>query len=134
MTPVFADSFYFLALLNEKDAAHQSALAFALGVGRPYVTTHWILTEVADACAHPSKREHFLELLKHLQNAADTTIVGEKLGLFDQAVSLYSERRDKHWSLTDCISFVVMQERGLTDALTGDHHFEQAGFKALLKA
>jgi uncharacterized protein len=41
-------------------------------------------------------------------------------------------RRDKEWSLTDCISFVVMKERGLTEALTADHHFEQAGFKALL--
>ena len=53
--------------------------------------------------------------------------------LFQEGVQLYNARPDKDWSLTDCISFVVMQEHGLTDALTGDHHFEQAGFTALLK-
>ncbi len=133
MTPVFADSFYFLALLNEKDEAHQAALSFALGSRRPYVTTIWVLTEVGDACAHPSKREHFLELLNYLRHAPDTTIVSERPALFDQGVNLYEDRPDKHWSLTDCISFVIMRERGLTDALTGDHHFEQAGFRSLLK-
>jgi predicted nucleic acid-binding protein len=44
----------------------------------------------------------------------------------------YESRPDKAWSLTDCISFVVMNQHGLTEALTGDHHFEQAGFTALL--
>lgn len=53
--------------------------------------------------------------------------------LFDAGLELYASRSDKEWSLTDCISFVVMRERGITDALTGDHHFEQAGFVALLK-
>jgi len=46
---------------------------------------------------------------------------------------MYQRRPDKNWSLTDCISFVVMQDHGITEALTGDHHFEQAGFVALLK-
>ena len=53
--------------------------------------------------------------------------------LFEQGVGLYDERHDKQWSLTDCISFVVMKQRNLQDALTGDHHYEQAGFTALLK-
>jgi predicted nucleic acid-binding protein len=53
--------------------------------------------------------------------------------LFRTGVAFYSRRPDKDWSLTDCISFVVMRDRGITEALTGDHHFEQAGFKALLK-
>jgi len=48
-------------------------------------------------------------------------------------LELYARRPDKSWSLTDCISFVVMTDRGLTEALTGDHHFEQAGFRALLR-
>jgi len=52
--------------------------------------------------------------------------------LFDQAVTLYAARMDKEWGVTDCISFVVMQERGLTAALTTDAHFQQAGFQALL--
>ena len=53
--------------------------------------------------------------------------------LFDAGLALHAQRSDKSWSLTDCISFVVMAEHGITDALTGDHHFEQAGFRALLK-
>jgi predicted nucleic acid-binding protein len=52
--------------------------------------------------------------------------------LFAAGVELYGTRPDKEWSLTDCISFVVMKREGLTDALTGDRHFEQAGFKVLL--
>jgi predicted nucleic acid-binding protein len=50
-----------------------------------------------------------------------------------RGIQLYDSRPDKQWSLTDCISFVVMQDRGIVEALTGDHHFEQAGFTALLK-
>jgi hypothetical protein len=50
-----------------------------------------------------------------------------------KGVQLYAQRPDKEWSLTDCISFVVMTQEGIFDALTGDRHFEQAGFVALLK-
>lgn len=53
--------------------------------------------------------------------------------IFERGVELYHSRLDKQWSLTDCISFVVMSEEGIAEALTGDHHFEQAGFVALLK-
>ena len=53
--------------------------------------------------------------------------------LLRRGLRRYDERPDKTWSLTDCVSFVVMEDHGLTDALTGDHHFEQAGFRALLK-
>jgi hypothetical protein len=54
-------------------------------------------------------------------------------GLFAQALDLYHQHRDKEWTLTDCTSFLVMRERDITGVLTGDHHFEQAGFTALLK-
>jgi len=53
--------------------------------------------------------------------------------LFERGVGLFRQRPDKEWSLTDCISFVVMRDASLTEALTGDHHFEQAGFSALLR-
>jgi predicted nucleic acid-binding protein len=55
------------------------------------------------------------------------------MALHLKAIELYSQRPDKEWSLTDCVSFITMQEHGLAEALTGDHHFEQAGFVALLK-
>ena len=60
------------------------------------------------------------------------TVIPVSQPLFDQGIRLYSSRLDKDWSLTDCISFIAMQEQGLVEALTGDHHFEQTGFKALL--
>ena len=60
------------------------------------------------------------------------TLAPPTVELFDAGVALYHSRTDKDWSLTDCISFVVMSQHGITGALTGDHHFEQAGFKVLL--
>lgn len=68
-------------------------------------------------------------------NAYDvrTAVIAAEQSLMDRGLQLYSARPDKDWSLTDCISYVVMQENGLTEALTGDYHFEQAGFVAVLK-
>jgi predicted nucleic acid-binding protein len=60
-------------------------------------------------------------------------IVPPETKLFDQGIEFYQCRPDKAWSLTDCLSFVVMTDLGISEALTGDHHFEQAGFRALLK-
>jgi len=133
MNPVFADTFYFLALLNVKDAAHGRARQFSASQNAPLVTTAWVLTEVGDALARSTKRQGFLQLLDELERDADSLVVPASETLFRQGVRLYDERPDKQWSLTDCISFTVMQERGLTDALTADRHFEQAGFVALLK-
>jgi hypothetical protein len=67
-----------------------------------------------------------------LRARSDVVIVPADSSVFDAGMALYRRRTDKEWSLTDCISFVVMQRDGLTEALTGDHHFEQAGFTALL--
>ena len=63
----------------------------------------------------------------------NTTLVEPDPALWRRGLALYRTRPDKAWSLTDCISFIVMTDHGLTDALTGDHHFEQAGFRALLR-
>jgi hypothetical protein len=60
------------------------------------------------------------------------SIIPPSQEVFDLGLDLYAQRPDKDWSLTDCISFIVMRQHGLTDALTGDRHFQQAGFKALL--
>jgi hypothetical protein len=133
MRPFFADTFYYLALVNEDDGAHAETLAFAEGMAAPTITTAWVLTEVADALSAPADRREFLGLLQALRADPLSTIVPATQALFDQGVEFFAQRADKYWSLTDCISFVVMQEHGLTDALTGDHHFEQAGFRILLK-
>jgi predicted nucleic acid-binding protein len=71
-------------------------------------------------------------LIDRLRSDPSLTIVPTSELLFGRGLQLYSARQDKEWSLTDCISFIVMEEYGIHDALTGDHHFEQAGFHAVL--
>jgi uncharacterized protein len=97
------------------------------------LTTGWILTELGDGCSKPAWRAEFVALTKALRTSPNVTILPFSDGLFEAGLALYESRMDKNWSLTDCISFVAMKTNGLTDALTGDHHFEQAGFVALLK-
>jgi predicted nucleic acid-binding protein len=132
MKPVFADSFYFLALLNERDAAHDRAIVASRSVGLQLVTTEFVLLELADALSRPQHREEVMALWHLAETDPAFRLVPASTGLIQRGRNLYRERRDKEWSLTDCISFVVMQNEGLTEALTADRHFEQAGFSALL--
>lgn len=132
MTACFADTYFFLALLSADDEAHDRAVALNRSQSAAMVTTSWVLTEVADALAAPATRSVFVELLGALRGDPQVTVVPATEALFDRGVALFSKRSDKGWSLTDCISFVVMEDEGIRDALTGDHHFEQAGFQALL--
>jgi predicted nucleic acid-binding protein len=92
-----------------------------------------VLLEVADAMAGAASRQAFLSLLKIVRADPKATVIPADRKYFDMGVALYAQRKDKDWSLTDCISFVMMQELDITEALTADHHFEQAGFVALLK-
>ncbi|MEX2169373.1 MAG: PIN domain-containing protein [Pirellulales bacterium] len=133
MTQTFADSFYLLALFNPRDSAHQRAVAASQSLEGVLVTTEWVLTEVADALSNPINRNACVDFINDLRHSPRFKIESSSNALFESGWSLYAARPDKDWSLTDCISFVVMQERGITEALTGDHHFEQAGFRALLK-
>jgi predicted nucleic acid-binding protein len=119
-------------LLIRDDLAHARAVAASEACLGTFVTTEWVLTEVADALCNPPDRGSFNQLLGLRKADPDTEIVPASGTLFARGATLYARRPDKGWSLTDCISFVVMSERGITEALTGDHHFEQAGFRALL--
>lgn len=132
MTDVFADTFYYLALLNPRDAAHTAALAATRRMCGGIVTTHWVLMEVADAFASPRDRPKFLALLSQLEADPNVTIIPASADLFQRGVDLYRRRPDKDWPLTDCISFIVMKDKGITEALTADEHFKQAGFIPLL--
>lgn len=132
MKATFADAFYFLALFNPSDAAHAEAKAIGRRLTGRLVTSGYVLTEVADAFAAPCDRPRFLALLAALESNPSVTIVPASEDLFRRGVDLYRRRPDKGWPLTDCLSFVVMGDLGLTEALTGDHHFEQAGYVALL--
>jgi uncharacterized protein len=133
MTEIFADTFYFLALLNSRDEAFERTRAVTASQNSVLVTTAWVMTELADALRKPKMRAEFLDTFRMLRDDASTIIVGPEQRWFDAGIELYATRTDKDWSLTDCISFVVMRDRGIVAALTGDHHFEQAGFQAILK-
>ena len=133
MNAWFADTFFFFALLDEGDEAHSRAVAVIRGLESDLLTTPWVLTEVADGLAAPGRRTRFVELLRFLRSHKHVVIVPADQDTFDRGVDLYAQRPDKDWSLTDCMSFVVMQQHGITDALTADRHFEQAGFNTLLK-
>lgn len=133
MTERFADSFVFLALINGKDRRHLAAIDALNKSREPLVTTAWVLAELADGLCAARTRTVFVALEAKLRNDARIAIIPCMDRLYVAGLELYRQRPDKDWSLTDCISFVVMRERGIVEAWTGDHHFEQAGFVALLK-
>jgi hypothetical protein len=134
MKQVFGDTVYFLALVNGADAFHQQAVELSRHSPGPLLTTEWVLTEVGDALSQPANRPRFTQLIRLLLAQSDVAIIPASTDLFQLGCNLFAERQDKDWSLTDCISFVVMQEQKITEALTSDHHFEQAGFRCLLEA
>lgn len=132
MTPPFADTYYYMVLVNPSDVGHAKAISFAHSATRPMVTTDWIITELADGLCSVANRPLFTRLLSIIKGPM-TTVIPFDTVLMDRGLSLFAGRQDKEWSLTDCISFLAMQDRGISEALTADHHFEQAGFVALLK-
>lgn len=136
MNRLFADSSYYIALLLESDQMHSRALELSKQqriVNTQLVTTAWVLTEVANALAAARMRLRFIALLDALKASAGSQIIEPESSTFNAGVDLYRDRPDKGWSLTDCISFVVMNREGITNALTADRDFEQAGFNALMR-
>ena len=133
MNACFADTFVFLAMLTPGSYRHKEAAAWLQRSRRPLVLTEWILTELADGLCHHTTRDRFVLLEDRLLHDRRVKIVAASEDVFRRGSELYRNRPDKDWSLTDCISFVVMKDEGINEALTADHHFEQAGFVALLK-
>lgn len=131
--PVFADTYFYVALLNRADAHHATALDWASKQRPKVITTEFVLIEVANFFRLPKDRGNFNEFVQALRIDPDSTIVPCDSAWFQKGLNRFASRSDKEWSLTDCISFVIMEEHGLNEALTEDHHFEQAGFTCLLK-
>ena len=99
------------------------------------VTTNYVLGELVALFTSPLRvpRSTILDCIQTIRAQIWVEVVHIDPSLDEAAWQLFENRLDKEWSLVDCASFVVMQQRGLTDALTTDHHFEQAGFIQLLK-
>lgn len=132
MKAVFADTVYYPALLNKDDSFHVEALRLTANLSSQIITTAWVLTEVADALCRPADRKAAAEFIWSLWNHSGVEIIPASEDLFERGLELFAARTDKGWSLTECISFVVMGEGELDEALTSDHHFVQAGFRRLL--
>jgi predicted nucleic acid-binding protein len=129
------DTSFIVALENRDDPAHERAKAVdrMLIADRVTLVTHWgILLEIGDGYARLGRRQKGINILSRLAEEPGYEIVPIDAGLLTAATALYSQRSDKEWGLTDCVSFTLMRDRGITQAATADEHFVQAGFQALL--
>lgn len=133
MTPIkiFIDTSFIIALINERDQYHNQALSLADQYDTQLlVVTDSVLLEVANALSRRYKFEA-IQVIEDLLTSEDVEVVRLTPELFYRAFQLYKTRQDKAWGLVDCISFIVMQDRGISIAFTFDQHFAQAGFQIL---
>jgi predicted nucleic acid-binding protein len=133
---VFLDTGYAIALSSPNDQFHARAVDLAVqleALETRLVTTRAVLLEIGNALSKQRYRQAAVQLLDSLETDPKVDIVPVSEPLYARALQLYRERPDKEWGLTDCVSFLVMRDRSLSEALTTDEHFQQAGFRALLR-
>lgn len=134
MKTVFADTGYWAALLNPKDQLHGKAAQVSAQLGKfRILTTEMVLDELLAALSKVPLRPSAIRGVETIRSNPNVEVVPQTSLQFVSAFDSFRSVTDKEWSLTDCASFVLMRERGLTEALAHDHHFEQAGFIALLR-
>ena len=136
MKKVFVDTAAWLALLNIDDIWHQQAKQIRLELVKQnyiFITTEFVLLEIGDALCSQVLRKNTANFLHNIYQLKSTKIITLSQDLLQLGLSLYEQRLDKDWGLTDCISFVVMQREQIQEAFTSDKHFEQAGFIRLLQ-
>jgi uncharacterized protein len=136
MSEVFLDTSFAIALSAVTDENHARAVQIAEQLesnNTRLVTTQAILLEIGNSLSKKRYRSAAIALLDSLASDPNVDIVLLTDALYVAAFGLFSSRTDKEWGLVDCVSFTVMHDRGITEALTADDHFNQAGFKALLK-
>jgi predicted nucleic acid-binding protein len=134
-TEVLVDTAFAIALLNTEDDHHLAAIALGNQLrGRArLVLTRAVCLEIGNAMSNPRLRSQVANLLAGMEADPNVEILPWSEREYSNALALFRSRPDKAWSLTDCMSFVIMRERGITDALTTDNHFRQAGFQPLLR-
>jgi predicted nucleic acid-binding protein len=126
---IFLNTSYLVALTLPQDSLHATARAWSDHIAEPQLSTSYVLCEFANSLSAPARRARAHLLLESLISSADFTLLSDAdEPLWTTGVELHRQRGDKEWSLTDCISFEVMKRRGISQALTYNHHIEQAGF------
>ncbi len=131
--PIFLDTLFVVGLVNRRDQYHRQALELSERLeGSSFLTTDVVLLEIGNALAKGYKQES-IKIINEFLQSEDTEIIHLNPELFQQAFKLYQTRHDKEWGFIDCVSFVVMQEKGILHALTFDKHFAQAGFQSFMR-
>jgi predicted nucleic acid-binding protein len=134
---LFADAFYWVALLYPRDASHARVTSYSKALGSTrLVTTDEVLTEILNwfSAYGPVWRAKAAGLIHNLRNDPTVEVLPQTRVDFDAALALYASRPDKGYSLTDCRSMLAMRGHGITDALTNDRHFGQEGFTVIFQA
>jgi predicted nucleic acid-binding protein len=131
---LFVDTVFIQAILNRADQHHARAVTLhpRVKAAREVWVSEAILLEVGAALS-AVVRTAAVWFLRSLYLTSNVHVVPIDSALFQRGLDLYEARPDKTWSLTDCISFVIMQEQALSDAVTADEHFVQAGYRALMR-
>jgi predicted nucleic acid-binding protein len=134
LPPIFIDTAYVIALINRRDKYHTQARQLARQLaGYPLLVTDSVLLEVGNALARHFRQEA-VAIVEQFLNSPEVEIVYTTPALFAAAFDRYKKYIDKEWGLVDCISFEVMEARGIHQALTSDQHFMQANFVVLMKS
>lgn len=130
----FVDTTFFLAIVDQRDSLHARAVAWAARLAsESKVTTEYVVVEVVNSLSRLADRQRAVRFVRDIEGLPDLSVVWASEVDFARAAALFESRMDQEWSLTDCASFVIMQRLAIARALTYDHHFEQAGFEALLR-
>jgi predicted nucleic acid-binding protein len=134
MKQIFADSSYWIGLVNPRDQIHQKVIKITRQLfSVRLVTTEMVLGELLNSFSDSPFRRAVAGMVLKLRNDRNVRIVPQTSEQFESALRRYKQAADKSWSLTDCASFQVMEAEQIQGALAYDQHFAQAGFEALLR-
>jgi uncharacterized protein len=134
--PVFVDTWAHIALLRKEDQWHAQALALSRQLDaekRSLVVTEWVLTEFLGNAVESPLRDCAVQYVHKLCVSPGIEVVPATHQDWLRGVAFFEARSDKEWSLVDCLSILACQDHAITDVFTGDHHFEQAGLRILLR-
>ena len=130
---ILIDANYLVALMQPRDQLHARAVAWSKRMQGELLVLEYALRECLNAMSRPIDRPKVHTVVQSLRSSPTMEIVVASEGLFERSLEFHRSRPDKSWSLTDCASFLVMEERNISQSLTHDRHFEEAGFEALLR-